>query len=421
MCGGGDDEQRRGCVEWVEKYFKDCVCDVGSEVSFGLGIVSLIFWGIAEIPQLITNFRTKSAHGVSLAFLLTWFIGDIFNLVGCHLEQATLPTQYYTALLYTAVTAVLIVQTFYYGYYYSGRYRKGRNDVANADDDDDVGVADQKKPLLDPKSRGEETKAVGTVMIRASNRASPRSDSYYMSARSLASSGTPSYLQQTSYLRKVGSGPSAVLALHNSSSSEDEDDGDAAAPVFSFPRHLPPAAPSPAFLSPSAAARCATVIIGSGGLPSQANSLMETNIYFHGRRLLKNAGLMTAIESNPYGIALGWVMAAIYMGGRLPQIYLNIKRGGVEGLNPLMFIFAITANATYVGSILARSVEWEMIKGNAPWLLDAIICVLLDLFIMMQFGYYKFVVQGRKGTDAEDEGNDNDASSVQGPNKSDVA
>ncbi|KAK8943923.1 hypothetical protein KSP40_PGU017982 [Platanthera guangdongensis] len=362
LCGAvaGDDEERRGCVEWVEKYFKDCVCDVGSEMSFGLGIVSLIFWGIAEIPQLLTNFRTKSAHGVSLAFLLTWFIGDIFNLVGCHLEQATLPTQYYTALLYTAVTAVLIVQTFYYGYYARRHPRKGRNvDVTAADDD--VEADEKKKPLLDPKSEGEKTNAVGTVvMIRASNiiRASPRS------ARSLASSGTPSYLQ---------------------------------------------------------AASCAAFIIGSAGLPSQANSLMETNIYFHGRRLLKNARLMTAMESNPYGIALGWVMAAIYMGGRLPQIYLNIKRGGVEGLNPLMFMFAIIANATYVGSILARSVEWEMIKGNAPWLLDAIICVLLDLFIMMQFAYYRFVFQGRKSSGAEDEGNDKDASSIEGPNKSAIA
>ncbi|KAK8923685.1 hypothetical protein KSP39_PZI019894 [Platanthera zijinensis] len=351
--GAGDDGERRGCVEWVEKYFKDCVCDVGSEMSFGLGIASLIFWGIAEIPQLLTNFRTKSAHGVSLAFLLTWFIGDIFNLVGCHLEQATLPTQYYTALLYTAVTAVLIVQTFYYGYYARRHPRKGRNvDVTAADDDDAV---------------------------------------------------------------KVGSGPStSAPALHiNSSSSEDEADDDdrGATTVFSIPppQHLPPATtPSP-------------FIIGSAGLPSQANSLMETNIYFHGRRLLKNARFMTAMENNPYGIALGWVMAAIYMGGRLPQIYLNIKRGGVEGLNPLMFMFAIIANATYVGSILARSVEWEMIKGNAPWLLDAIICVLLDLFIMMQFAYYKFVFQGRKSTGAEDEGNDNDASSIEAPNKSAIA
>jgi uncharacterized protein with PQ loop repeat len=74
-------------------------------------------------------------------------------------------------------------------------------------------------------------------------------------------------------------------------------------------------------------------------------------------------------------------MAAIYMGGRIPQIWLNIKRGSVEGLNPLMFIFALVANATYVGSILVRTTEWDNIKPNLPWLLDAIVCVVLDLFV----------------------------------------
>ncbi|CAJ1942621.1 unnamed protein product, partial [Sphenostylis stenocarpa] len=31
-----------------------------------------------------------------------------------------------------------------------------------------------------------------------------------------------------------------------------------------------------------------------------------------------------------YGQWLGWFMAAIYISGRFPQIWLNIKRGSVE-------------------------------------------------------------------------------------------
>ncbi|KAL4569115.1 hypothetical protein LXL04_000175 [Taraxacum kok-saghyz] len=56
---------------------------VNDENSFELGIISLVCWGVAEIPQIITNFRSKSSHGVSLIFLLTWIPGDIFNLVWC--------------------------------------------------------------------------------------------------------------------------------------------------------------------------------------------------------------------------------------------------------------------------------------------------------------------------------------------------
>jgi uncharacterized protein with PQ loop repeat len=84
---------------------------------------------------------------------------------------------------------------------------------------------------------------------------------------------------------------------------------------------------------------------------------------------------------SPTGELFGWIMAAIYMGGRLPQIWLNIKRGTVEGLNPLMFMFALIGNITYVGSILVRSMEWTHLKPNLPWLVDAAVCVLLDVFV----------------------------------------
>jgi uncharacterized protein with PQ loop repeat len=92
-------KEKKTCVRWVEIYFDDCLCNLNDDVSFALGIASLLCWGVAEIPQVITNFRTKSSNGVSLSFLLAWVAGDIFNLVGCLLEPATLPTQFYTALV----------------------------------------------------------------------------------------------------------------------------------------------------------------------------------------------------------------------------------------------------------------------------------------------------------------------------------
>jgi hypothetical protein len=59
----------------------------------------------------------------------------------------------------------------------------------------------------------------------------------------------------------------------------------------------------------------------------------------------------------------------------------QIKRGTAEGLNPLMFMFALVGNITYVGSILVRSTEWSQLKPNLPWLVDAGVCVLLDTFV----------------------------------------
>ncbi|RWW71847.1 hypothetical protein BHE74_00020381 [Ensete ventricosum] len=73
MPRAGDSDVRR----WIERYFNDCVCSVRGELSFGLGMISLFCWGIAEVPQIITNFHNKSGHGVSLAFLLTWVVGSV--------------------------------------------------------------------------------------------------------------------------------------------------------------------------------------------------------------------------------------------------------------------------------------------------------------------------------------------------------
>lgn len=352
--------EKNGCVGWVEKYFKDCVCDVRTDISFGLGLVSLLCWGVAEIPQIVTNFQTKSGHGVSLALLLTWVVGDIFNLVGCLLEPVTLPTQYYTALLYTTTTVVLLIQTLYYDYVVSWWKRKSFGVTLEVEEE---------RKALTPK-REDPSQPIPTT---ASSISTTQTDVYYRSARSLANSGSSPY---GGYY--LGSGPSRIGGAAHDTSSDEEADGS------------PPKKATMAKRITSRSVGYGTFILGSASLPFQAKGLiMDANMFLYANNVLQGTVLMKEIEANPYGRILGWIMAAIYMGGRLPQIYLNIKRGNVEGLNPLMFIFALIANATYVGSILVRSVEWDRIKANAPWLLDAIVCVLLDLLIIIQFAYYK--------------------------------
>ncbi|RWW81447.1 hypothetical protein BHE74_00010146 [Ensete ventricosum] len=178
-------EKQRACVGWINKYFNDCVWNLSGEISFGLGMISLLCWGMAEIPQLITNFQTKSGHGVSLALLLTWVIGDVFNLVGCLLEPVTVS-------LFRFQPEVVHLTGCYLANY-------GLHGVAVA------------YPVL----HGSEdlSRPIPTAAVA---KASPRTDVYYTS---LASSGTPS-CGGASYLG-VRSGPSAGLAFHDSS-SEDE-------------------------------------------------------------------------------------------------------------------------------------------------------------------------------------------------------
>ncbi|KAH7849295.1 hypothetical protein Vadar_015851 [Vaccinium darrowii] len=341
-------KEKRGCVRWVEKYFKDCLCNLNDDISFGLGLVSLVSWGVAEIPQIITNFGNKSGSGVSLAFLSTWIVGDIFNLVGCVLEPATLPTQFYTALLYTTTTVILVLQCIYYDHLL--RWWNCKNIEVNL-------IEDDSKPLKTDSV--DATKAERNSPVEVPH----QRKFYYMSARSMAGSNTPPF---GSYIM-AKSGPSA-LEVNSDSSSEDET------------THAPPKKYSQPFRIPRSVGY-GTFLATSANLPFLSKALTESYLKTSGRRLLQGHEFG---QENALGEWLGWLMAAIYMGGRVPQIWLN-------GLNPLMFILALIANATYTGSILVRTTEWEKTKANMPWLLDAVVCVVLDLFIILQYVYYRYI------------------------------
>ncbi|KAE8685998.1 PQ-loop repeat family protein / transmembrane family protein isoform 2 [Hibiscus syriacus] len=203
----------------------------------------------------------------------------------------------------------------------------------------------------------------------------------------------------------VAKSGTSAMELDHDSSSEDE-----SAQVSSKKSGTQP------MPIPRSAASYGTFLAASISLPLGSKAWMEAGTGFICRRLLQEHGM----EHSALGQWLGWLMAAVYMGGRIPQIWLNIKRGSVEGLNPLMFIFALIANAAYVARsalsqtiyfthrlknknvepvvsqfrhqvrILVRSSEWENIKPNMPWLLDAAVCVALDLFIISQYIYYKY-------------------------------
>ncbi|XP_027346049.1 uncharacterized protein LOC113857929 isoform X3 [Abrus precatorius] len=346
-------KERKPCLRWVEIYFKDCLCNLKDDISFGLGLTSLVFWGVAEIPQIITIFRTKSSHGLSLLFLLAWVAGDICNLVGCLLEPAT---------LYTATTIILVVQIIYYDYIYI--WYRHRRKVNNKRQD----YEEEKKPLKPPKPSDKS----GIPIPKGTPKTAPRREYFYMSARSLAGSGTPPW---GTYIRAAKSGPSAMELLKDDSSSEDEASPASSGTSATQPRPIPR----------SVAGSYGTFLAATVNLPLNGNALGAEYVGFSERKLLQEYE-----KHSTFGQWLGWLMAAIYIGGRLPQIWMNIKRGSVEGLNPFMFIFALIANATYVGSILVRTTELESIKANMPWLLDAAFCVALDLFIILQYIYYRY-------------------------------
>ncbi|XP_010451342.1 PREDICTED: probable vacuolar amino acid transporter YPQ1 [Camelina sativa] len=262
-------------------------------LSISLGVISVISWSVAEIPQIISNYNQKSIDGVSIAFLTTWMLGDIFNIVGCLLEPASLPVQFYAAVVYALATLVLYVQSIYYGHYYP-RLKNRR----------DHQVVDVEEPLLHAEAKRPSTKSMLCVV----------SVFLFFGSFNMLSGSRSMDLREKDRVFVVVGGARKLLDVSSGN-------------------------------------------LGGGNY----------NI----------------------GMLLGWAMAAIYLGGRFPQIYMTVRNGHAGGLNPLMFFFALLGNVTYVASILVHSVEWSNIKPNLPWLVDAGGCAVLDFIILLQIFYFR--------------------------------
>ncbi|CAH2058573.1 unnamed protein product [Thlaspi arvense] len=349
-------------------------------LSLSLGIISVISWGVAEVPQIMTNFSEKSTEGLSIAFLTTWMIGDIFNLLGCLMEPATLPTQFYMALLYTVTTSILYVQSIYYGHIYP-RLKNRRNQMLDAERIANIS-SDAKIPRIWRNSCSDAIPGGGQTtpisMIPGSHRSSfTGRELFYTSARSLSSSHTP----------PAGSVLAQRMARGQSEPTLEE-----------------PLLPEDAMPPSTKSMLCVVSVFLFLGMFNFSDLLSESRTMALGERdrvfVVRAARKLLQVtsgnlaenhggESSKIGMLLGWAMAAIYVGGRLPQICLNMRRGHVDGLNPLMFFFALVGNMTYVASILVNSVEWSKLAPNLPWLVDAGGCVVLDFLILLQFFHFR--------------------------------
>jgi uncharacterized protein with PQ loop repeat len=77
------------------------------------GSISLCAWIFLLVPQLIENYKSGSADGISLIFLAIWFIGDVTNLAGA-LWAGLVPTVIALAMYFCVADLILITQCVYY-------------------------------------------------------------------------------------------------------------------------------------------------------------------------------------------------------------------------------------------------------------------------------------------------------------------
>lgn len=83
------------------------------------------------MPQLIEQWRMKSAEGLAIGFICIWFAGDLFNLVGA-IWAGLLPEVVFLAMWFCLADFFMIVLYVYYTYWYrSGKTSENGNSSEN--------------------------------------------------------------------------------------------------------------------------------------------------------------------------------------------------------------------------------------------------------------------------------------------------
>jgi uncharacterized protein with PQ loop repeat len=95
---------------FVQEFFSDCIYTTWDLVAFWIGMSSILFWIIAQLPQFISNWKNQTAEALSPWFLFQWLAGDSFNLLGCLLTGDQLATQTFTAAYFIFADCIIISQ-----------------------------------------------------------------------------------------------------------------------------------------------------------------------------------------------------------------------------------------------------------------------------------------------------------------------
>ncbi|KAI1766286.1 PQ-loop-domain-containing protein [Hypoxylon sp. FL1150] len=116
-----------------------------NEILSGIfGSISLTAWICLLLPQLITNYKARSADGLSMLFLTVWLFGDIANLSGA-LVTGLAPTATAVAGYFCISDLILITQSLYYNIINARKARQRTRSTQSEVSEDE--------PLLQPRRR----------------------------------------------------------------------------------------------------------------------------------------------------------------------------------------------------------------------------------------------------------------------------
>ena len=291
--------------------FHSCVPTSLAFLSTALGVLSIISWLFAQVPQIYKNYQLKSASGLSIYFLGIWLLGDSSNLVGAFFTRQA-AWQVVVAGYYVCVDIILVSQ--YVWYIHLQSPRKG-GPLENIFETSGPGTGSGEALVGTSLSDGSSTESADTK--------DGKSDTGAMD--------TPTKPRDIQ-------GPAQGLSSSFSKEKETLGWGSFTDPTE---RHGTPSFGP----SPRALLLVSTLCVGlSNASPLYLQSKDTSS---------------TASSSESIGRILSWCSTACYLGSRLPQIYRNAQRRSTAGLSPILFIAAFFGNLFYSSSLLANPLAWN--------------------------------------------------------------
>ncbi|KAI4271002.1 MAG: hypothetical protein L6R38_006962 [Xanthoria sp. 2 TBL-2021] len=302
----------------ISATFHSCIPTPLALLSSALGILSIISWLFAQLPQVVKNYKLKSASGLSIYFLAEWLLGDLTNLLGALLTRQA-AWQVVVAAYYVTVDICLVTQYFWYAHYKPWRAKRlSASDLGYNDPEDGTATEPLMGMTLSPDRAPSGSKA-RTVGRNADGQPEPPTE--------------PKSI-----------GKSLFRNLNYSWSPKEK-----TTPNSSYRSiRRPHGSPSPG-ISPN------TLLLISFlfAILAKASPIHPLN---------QTPATSTASESDSLetaGRIFSWMSTLLYMGSRLPQILKNYRRRSTAGLSPIMFIAAFFGNLFYSCALLANPLAWN--------------------------------------------------------------
>ncbi|PSR83825.1 PQ loop repeat-domain-containing protein [Coniella lustricola] len=327
--------------------------EAGRAMSGIFGCVSLVAWICLLLPQLIANYKAKSADALSMGFLFIWLLGDITNLAGALVTDLA-PSAVAIGIYFCFADVALISQCLYYNAINAHRRRNRQRHLST---NTDGSAFSEEEPLLSRERSGSggNLGTSGSAIPGSQRRRSMRRNSSGLDPLQRIITGEDETPQRSAWITNTLS-LAAVYALG----------------VAAW------------FVSRQ-------VMGDDAGVPEDDASGGDDDI---------QKPLMAL------GMALGYFSALCYLCARIPQILKNWREKSTEGLALLFFLLSLTGNLTYGASLVAYSQNSTYLLKALPWLLGSLGTIAEDMVIAGQFQLYskgpKSAVESSMGNGTDD-------------------